>query len=646
LDVNKYRALFIEESREHLATTSRLLVALEKAAPTEAPPLVDEVFRHVHSLKGMAASMGYEPISNLAHRLEDLVGGFQGSAVEQGVIDLLLRGVDALSEQVESIAAERHLQEHNELLRALRALATGEEAAPSPSPEAAPPTTQPAIPAAPPTPGGRPSTGSVAKEILVRLDESTAAPQVRAFLVYRHLEKTVEIASADPSLEAIKAGQLPGFELRFRVTQPFDETECVRRLESLPDVEQVEIRSPQAPVAPAAEEAPRAEPTAASSTVRVRTDILDQLIDSVGELFIVRERLRSLLGEQARPEVGAALDSLATRIREIHDQVMAVRIVPLRTVTDRYPRLVRDLSRALGKDVTFSVEGGDIELDRAVLEHLEDPFVHSLRNAIDHGLEAPAERLERGKPAAGQVHIAATRDRDSVLVSVEDDGRGLDPELLRRKAIDRGLLHPDQAEGLGARESFFLICLPGFSTKAEVSDVSGRGVGMDAVRTGVESMGGGIDIESELGRGTRIIFRLPLTLAIIPVLLVEVAGRVFAVPAAKVVAIREPGNDIFEQAGGNIYLSFLHALVLIAPLAEVLRLKRRARFQNVVVLEDGRDLYAVGVDRILGYQEVVVKPLGAPLELLPMFAGATVLGDGRPILILDLPKALRTRVAA
>jgi two-component system chemotaxis sensor kinase CheA len=242
--------------------------------------------------------------------------------------------------------------------------------------------------------------------------------------------------------------------------------------------------------------------------------------------------------------------------------------------------------------------------------------------------------------------ITATRDRDAVLVEVADDGRGLDPARLCQVAIERGTLTREQAMVMSARESYFLICQPGFSTKKEVSDVSGRGVGMDAVRSIIEGLGGTLDIESEVGRGTRIIFRLPLTLAIIPVLLVEVAGRPFAVPAAKVVAVREPGNDIFEQAGGNVYLSFQHALVLITPLSEVLRLQRRARIANVLVLEDGRDLYALAVDRVLGYQEVVVKPLGDPLDRLDWFSGATVLGDGQPILILDIPKALRLRAVA
>jgi two-component system chemotaxis sensor kinase CheA len=271
-----------------------------------------------------------------------------------------------------------------------------------------------------------------------------------------------------------------------------------------------------------------------------------------------------------------------------------------------------------------------------------------VRNAVDHGIESPAERAEREKPARGSVTITATRDRDMVLVVIEDDGGGLDPERLRKVALETGLISTREADEMSAREAYFLVCLPGFSTKTEVSDVSGRGVGMDAVRSRIESLGGTLDIESELRRGTRFIFRLPLTLAIIPVLLVEAAGSLFAIPIAKVVSVREKGDNVIRQAGGAAYLSFQHALVPIVDLGELLRIRRpvHARAEYVVVIEDGRDLSGLGVTRVVGYHEAVVKPLGEPLDRLEWFSGAAILGDGHPILILDLPRALRQRPAA
>jgi two-component system chemotaxis sensor kinase CheA len=376
----------------------------------------------------------------------------------------------------------------------------------------------------------------------------------------------------------------------------------------------------------------------------VRTEVLDTLINSVGELFIARERLTNLLTGVQRPDLRAALDVLSARIRELHDQVMAVRMMPLRTLTERLPRLVRDLGRTLGKEAELEVVGSEIALDRAILDHLDAVFVHTLRNAVDHGIEAPSERVARGKPRAGKLTIVATRDRDSVLVVIEDDGCGLDADLLRQVALARGLISTREGEQLSVRDSYFLVCLPGFSTKAVVSDVSGRGVGMDAVRSRIESLGGTLDIESKLGHGTRFILRLPLTLAIVPVLLVEVAGVVFAIPLAKVVAIREKGADIIRQPGGATYLSFQHALVAITDLGDLLHLTPATQANEyVVVVEDGRNLAGLAVSRLVGHHEAVVKPLGDPLDRLESYSGAAILGDGHPILILDLPRALRQR---
>lgn len=623
MNVNKYRTLFVAETREHLEALALQLVELESVSVEAAAPLVDEIFRHIHSVKGMAASMGYDPICTLAHRMEDVVAAARRVPPPPPIIDLLLRGVDALGTQVDAIDAEAPLEEQPELLRLLREATLQPRPAPSP-PQAAP-----------------------SRWVVVRLSETAVAPEVRAFIVHRRLSELTTIAESQPSLDMIKAGALSSLELRFRVDVAFEEATCRERLSALPDVAAVEIEPLEAP-APARESKPRAEAAvsgAGAGTVRVATGVLDDLIDTVGELFIARARLENLMTD-AGPEVEAALDNLAARVREIHSQVMAVRMMPLRTLTDRYPRLVRDLGRSLGKEVTLQVEGGDIELDRAILDNLDPVFVHVLRNAVDHGLESTSERLERGKAREGRVLITASRDRDAVVVSIGDNGRGLDPEALVEMAVAKNLITRDESEAMSAREAYFLICAPGFSTKQVVSDISGRGVGMDAVRDTIEGLGGSLDITSELGGGTQITFRLPLTLAIIPVLMVEVVGRTFAIPATKVVAVREPGDDIFEQAGGNVYLSFQHALVRVTALGDMLGLSRHSRMENVVVLEDGRDLYAVSVDGIRGYQEVVVKPLGEPLDRLDVFSGATVLGDGQPVLILDLLRALRVRAAA
>ncbi len=689
--MSKYRALFIEESREHLSELSRLLVAVE--ASSEPAPLIDEIFRHAHSLKGMAGSMGYDPITALAHRMEDVVDVFrkQGIPIGKDTVDRLLKVVDALSQQIECIAEERALEANYDLVRELSALAqSGGRARAEPAPAA--PAAGSHAAAVPPGKAGAPGEGAPApastavkagatvaaatatpaaataggtgngkpavakgrgesKLVRVRIRDASSAPAVRAFLVHRRLSELGPVLESRPSLDQLRLGQLPFHQVEFIVAAGLDEDTARSVLTNLPDVEAVSFDAvePAEAVGRSVAKPAAAEVDAVKSvsTVRVRTEVLDGLINSVGELFIARERLQSLLSDVARPDVRAALDGLSGRIREIHNQVMAVRMMPMRTLTDRYPRLVRDLARSLKKDIELEVTGGDIELDRAILDSLDAVFIHTLRNAVDHGIEDPLERADHNKPASGKIIISAARDRDMVLVSVEDDGHGLDPEKLRRAAVDKGLLSLREAEALSARECYFLVCQPGFSTKAEVSDVSGRGVGMDAVRSKIESLGGTLDIESEVGRGTRFVFRLPLTLAIVPVLLVEAGHWLFAIPVAKVVAVREKGEDVIPQAGGRFYLSFQHALVPVTELGEVLKLQMASdlRFEQVVVIEDGRDLSGLAVSRIVGYHEVVVKPLGDPLDRLEWFSGAAILGDGQPILILDVPRALRQKVA-
>ena len=641
MDVNKYRALFIDESREHVAEMSRLLVELETAK--ERGPIIDEIFRHAHSIKSMAASMGYEPIATLAHRLEDVVGAVRSSqlALAGPTVDILLRSVDALSQQVKCIAESLPLEGHFELVRELGQVSqqvTQQSAAVG------------AVGAAKIVP--RDSAGAHPL-VRVRLVTGCSAPPLRAFLVYRRLSELGSIAKVQPSLEEIKAGQMRGLDVVFAFAQPYDQAAVHAALASVPDVDSILFESAeQAPPADAGSAVARvdsgAERDKAQATLRVRADLLDDILDSVGELFIVRERLRVLLGPDAQAPVRGAMDGLAARIRQIHDQVIAARMTPLRTLTDRYPRLVRDLCRSLGKDVELEVRGRDIEIDRAILDNLDVAFIHTLRNAVDHGIELPVDRLQRGKSAVGKVIITASRDRDNVLVVIEDDGAGIDPVKLREVAIQRGVVTAAAAEVLSLRETFFLICLPGFSTKSEVSDISGRGVGMDVVSARVESVGGALDIDSELGRGTRFVFRLPLTLAIIPVLLVQAAGRIFAMPVAKVIGVRDTAGETLRQPDGSHYLRYNQNLLPLVPLGPLLGLSPPGSPlpPQVVLIEAGAEQYALGVERITGYREVVVKPLGDPLDRLEFFSGATILGDGQPILILDLPKTLRLRVAA
>lgn len=626
MDMAKYRALFVEEAREHLEELARLTVEFEARDSPSA--VVDEIFRHVHSLKGMAATMGYDPIATLSHRLEDVVAGCRALGVKPDptVTDCLLRGLDAVHRQIECIDSGAPLEQHLELLQELAACAESMA-------------TQPMA-----------ARGNIRQVTLqVFLTVSCAAPGVRAFLVHRRLQSYGAVVQSEPSVESLKTGAVPNPAFVVVLETQASDAVLQQAVRGIADVERVKVAVPSDRVAPAP--AYRAaelhvEDIRNRSTVRVRTEVLDGLIDSVGELFISRERLLTRLGNRLDGESRAALDSLGRRIREVHDQVMRVRMTPMRTLTDRYPRLVRDLARKLHKEVELEVVGADIELDRVILDAMDPVLLHVLRNAVDHGVETPEARRRQGKVEAGRVAVVASRERDTVLVVVEDDGRGLDPQLLREHAVRQGVLTTEQAAALSSPEIFRLISTPGFSTRHEVSDVSGRGVGMDVVMQAVDRLGGSLEISSEMNRGCRFIFRLPLTLAIVPILLVESQNRRFALPAGRVIAVRERGVDVLAQPQGPSYLSFQHALVPITSLGCLLNLDGGKNEEHMVMLEDGRDLHALSVERVMGYNEVVVKPLGAPLDQLEFLTGAAVMGDGQPILILDVARALRQRSLA
>jgi two-component system chemotaxis sensor kinase CheA len=316
-------------------------------------------------------------------------------------------------------------------------------------------------------------------------------------------------------------------------------------------------------------------------------------------------------------------------------------MTPVSVLTDQLPRAARDLARRTGKQVEVEVHGHRIEIDRAVLDEIGDPLLHVLRNAVDHGIEAPHLRLLAGKPATGRIQVSARRERDRVLVEVQDDGKGMDPEKLRRAAVARGALSEEAAAALGVREALLLACLPGLSTAETVSDVSGRGVGMDAVKRAVEGVGGSIEIESAPGLGTRILLRLPLTVAVQPVLLVRAAGEVFGVPIAKVHAAAHADVAALDRSRGEPMLPHGGVFVPVRELSTLLGFGARAPGPRAVVVADADGApIGLAVDALLGHQDAVLRPLDGALELVPGLSAVTVLGSGRPVFILDVPRLL------
>ncbi|MDX9710576.1 MAG: chemotaxis protein CheA [Trichloromonas sp.] len=622
IDMSKYRDMFLSESREHLQTMGRLLVELEKC-PDDREGL-DALFREAHSIKGMAASMGYRATAELGHHLEDFLSGFRaGGAVPPAAIDRVLAGVDLLEGLIDDLTAERPERD-------VRPFIAGSAAAP-------PSAQQPAAPV--PTaegseavaPGNGAVTAPVASgeevlKIAVELVSGAVAPAARALLMLRELAAQGEVLDADPDeRQLLQGGAVPRLELRLKSWRAPQEIKDL--LLAMPDVARVSCV------------VERLRPAARQSrerTVRVRTGLLDQFINLTGELVTNRYMLQAAYNEGRDRDMRDGLERLTRLITDLHHHVLQVRMMPLASITGRLPRMVRELEQQTGKEVALRIAGEEVELDRSILEALADPLMHLVRNAVDHGIE------ERG-----EVLVSASREKDLVLVEVRDNGRGLDAEEIRRKAVGAGLLSPGQALRMAERDLFPLICLPGFSTRTEVSETSGRGVGMDVVKAVTEQFGGTLQIASERGRGTSIQLRLPLSVAIIRLLLVECGGELVALPITRVLRTLELERAEIRSSGRQMVVPLGNELVPLLSLRRMLRqpAKPVAGTIPVVVSEARGRKIALVVDRLVGQREAFVKTLAFPLDRIAGVSGATILGDGRIVFIID-PQGLLDESAA
>jgi two-component system, chemotaxis family, sensor kinase CheA len=538
VDMSKYKELFVSESREHLSAMNELIVLLEKDSGDREK--IDSLFRSAHSVKGMAASMGYNAIAELAHKMEDLMDRVRKDVLtfDSGVADLLLEGADCLDAMI--LEVEAGGEQSRDIAGLIGRISAYEPSAPGKAPE----TCSPGAAAGP------------------------AAPEV---------------------MEGSK-GALP------------------KKVET-------------------------------GQTVRVKTEILDHLINTTGELITNKHRLLSVGKEVGSSRLDDALADLAKLMRELYTGVINVRMMPFASISDRFPRMVRDLARKSGKEVAFVIEGGDIELDRGILEELADPLIHIMRNSIDHGLETSGERLAAGKPAEGRIRLSASREKDQVVIVVEDDGRGMDPAKLLASAIAKGFLDPAKAGELSVRETLLLTCIPGFSTATEVTDVSGRGVGMDSVSSTIQSLAGSLAIESEKGKGSRIIIKLPLTIAIVNVLLARVSEYSVAIPVTSIsntleirhsqVSLRE-NREVFSLEEETIPIFRLDS-IFTAPRAPC-----EGEFISLIISDVRGRKVGLAVDRFLGQQEVFVKPLGRPISKLKGLAGGAIMGDGEVVFVLDV----------
>lgn len=541
MDMSQYRELFISESREHLYSMNELIVMLEKEPGSGEK--IDSLFRCAHSIKGMAASMGYKDIAELAHKVEDLMDRVRKGIIgfDSGVADLLLAGADHLEAMILDVEQGGA--------------------------------------------GNRDINGLIQK--IVGFSPSatkTAAP-----------------------LPPAGAASLP----------------LATTIDNRPEARQKWVES--------------------RKTVRVKTEILDHLINTTGELITNKHRLMSVGKEVGSTRLNEALVELSRLLRELYNEVINVRMMPFAAISDRFPRVVRDLAKKNGKEVAFTIEGEDIELDRGILEELVDPLIHIIRNAVDHGLETAAERAACGKPAKGVIRLSVRREKDQVIIVVADDGRGMDPAGLITSAIEKGFIKPEKGEALSNHEALLLICIPGFSTAREVTDVSGRGVGMDSVSSTIKSLSGSLAIESEPAEGSRFVLKLPLTITIINVLLAKVAMFSVAIPVTNILHTMElPSSMVSSLENRKVFYLEGEAIPILSlnRIFDLPHAPDEREFIPLFIAEVKGRKVALALDRFLGQQEVFVKPLGRPLAKLKGLAGGAILGDGEVVFILDVANLL------
>ena len=626
MDLSRYANLFLAESREHLQACNRLLLDLERS-PHASEPVVG-IFRAMHTLKGMAATMGYANLAALAHRTENLLALLRErvASAEADLIDLLFRAVDTFEQSLDdAVVGKDDGLDFSSLLADLDRAAenaqsrTGEMRAVRSARETIEATV-----------GGKLEPSATGRLVRVAIRADAAMRGGRAVLALKRAEALGHVTGVRPAVTDYEKQEFDG-KFSFRLHTDVTDQVIEAAIRGAGEVDTVSIG--EAPVP-----APLEDPAAPGGARHIRVDLrrLDALMNYMGELVVAKGRLAEVVNQTPTPELEAVSARIGRLISEMQSEVIQARLIPVWQVFDRYPRLVRDLARQLGKRVDLLIEGGDIELDRAILDEIGDPLLHLLRNAVDHGIESPAERRRAGKHEMGRIVLSAARDRSGVAVRVADDGRGIDRQKILERAVKDRILE-SMSDELTDAVLLKVLGRPGFSTATAVTDVSGRGVGIDVVLTRVRALGGAAAIESEIGRGTVITLRLPVTLAVLRVLLTRVGTERYAVPLAHVAETVEYDSRKTTSMGGREALVLRDRVIPTTRLRDLLRVTADGAPARppAIILESGERKSALVVDALLGQQEIVVEPFEAPRGMFPVFSGATILGDGQPALILD-----------
>lgn len=697
MDVSQYLEIFIDESEEHLQTLSDCIMVLEKEPDNK--DTINEVFRAAHSLKGMAGTMGFKRMQHLTHDMENVFQEVRSEHIKvtSGMIDLLFKCLDALEGYVDNIksTSDEGTEDNEVIIKELNDFIAKAEGAgaeetgkteTSEAKEAAPESTQEekagqekieltndekkAIREAE-------SNGQHIYVMTVHIQKDCLLKAARAFLVFKAVEDFGQILVYRPSSQDIEDEKFE-FEFSFFLASEESEDKIVAAAKAVSEIEKVdaeeihldeyvkeaEAQEEQQAKEAAAEqkEAPAEAPKATEKkapaanakkqtnakpvtgrTVRVDIEKLDALMNQVSELIIAKNSLVSISsnesGEYQNQSFHEQIEYLERITTNLHESVMKVRMVPIESVVNKFPRMIRDLSRKLGKKMELYMTGEDTELDRTVVDQIGDPLQHLLRNSADHGLEDNATRVERGKPEVGSIFLKAFQEGNNVIIEVGDDGNGIDVAAVRDKAVERGVITAEQAENMSQKEIINLLFLPSFSMAKKITDISGRGVGLDVVKSNIEALGGDVEVRTQLGEGTTFIVRLPLTLAIIQALMVEIRDEKYAIALGSISNIESiPVNEIkYVQAQEVIHLR--GAVIPLIRLDQVLDMEEKQEEPEnltVVIVKKGDSLAGLVVDNLIGQQEIVIKSLGKYINNNKIISGATILGDGEVALILDV----------
>jgi len=680
MDMNQYLEIFIEEGKEHLQSLNQSLLQLEKN-PQDIS-MLNEIFRAAHTLKGMSATMGFNKMSVLTHDMENVLDELRHNRIKitPELTDLLFKCLDALEFYLNSIieTGSEGSNEYTEIIQQLNDAVNNKNGSDSETGENNhPKNAESAAADNHPTRNftfesfEKKAVEKALKEnlrvltITVELDKGCLLKSARAFIVFQTLEKHADIIKSIPKVQDIEDEKFD-WEFTVVVITSQDEQFIYDELNSISEIRKIIItpvgqeimqnvdtaaEEDSADDEPddmnldeekekAANEQSAVHKTKTGKTVRVEINRLDVLINLVSELIIQKTRLVELGTTEDTQTFTETLEYLERITTSLHDAVMKVRMVPVETVFNRFPRMIRDISKELGKDIVLKMSGEETELDRTVIDEIGDPLIHLLRNSADHGIESLEERRAAGKPDTGTINLRAYQDGSNVIIEVEDDGRGIDLDKVRKKAVSTGLISKEAAKNMSEKDAIDLLFKPGFSTSDKITDISGRGVGLDVVKTKIEALGGAIDIETVKGKGSRSIIRLPLTLAIIQALLVRIGSEKYAIQLSAIQQIINITNDDIKMVQNQEVILLRNTVIPIIRLDKVLEVpdydSKSKNQHTVVIVKKGDRLSGFLVDDIIGQQEIVQKSLGKLLSGIKTITSATILGDGNVALILDV----------